>query len=85
MVKSSGNSSEREVLLEEGVSWSTTGCSVWSRTIQGGGHLIDLGFVLRLSLHEIVLCLGQVGIRQNGQITLAAMVETTKSQSKKIV
>ena len=29
------------------------------------------------------ILLGQVGIRQNGQVTLAAMVETTKPQSTK--
>ena len=52
------------------------------------GHLIDLGFICFLSRHCFVCptLLGKVGIRQDGQITLAAMaamVETTKSQSTK--
>ena len=38
------------------------------------GHLVDQGFVC---FGHILL--GQVGIRQNGHITLATMVETTKS------
>ena len=50
-----------------------------------GGNLVDLGFVCFLTRYCFVchILLGQVGIRQNGQITLAAMVERTKSQSTK--
>ena len=52
---------------------------------QLAGHLVDLGFVCFLPRYCFVcrILLGQVGIRQNGQITLATMVETTKSQSTK--
>ena len=41
------------------------------------GHLLDLGFIWFLARYCFVcpILLGQVGIRQNGQITLAAMVE----------
>ena len=39
---------------------------------------VDLGFVCFCTI-----LLGQVGNRQNGQVTLAAMVETTKPQSTK--
>ena len=50
------------------------------------GLLVYLGFEC-FSLSYCFVCpvlLGQVGIRQNGQITLAAMVETAKSQSTKV-
>ena len=45
------------------------------------GHLVDLGFVCLLLRYCFVCHIlpGQVGIRQNGQITLA----TTKSQTTK--
>ena len=48
-------------------------------------HLVDPGFVCFLPRYCFVcpFLLGQVGIRQNGQITLAAMVETTKPESTK--
>ena len=51
------------------------------------GHLAHLGFVCFLTRYCVVchILLGQVQVEilQNGQITLAAMVETTKSQSTK--
>ena len=49
------------------------------------GHLVDLDFVCFLPTYCFVcpILLGQVGIGQNGQITLAAMVETAKSLSTK--
>ena len=49
------------------------------------GHLADLGFVCFLPWYCFVCPIlpGQVGVWQNGQITLAAKVETTKSQSIK--
>ena len=48
-------------------------------------HVIDLGFICFLQSYWFVcpIMLGQVEIWQNGQITLAAMVETNKSQSTK--
>ena len=51
----------------------------------GGQYLVDLGFVCFLTRYCFAcsILLGMVDIRQNGQITLAAMVETTKSQSTK--
>ena len=46
---------------------------------RASNHVIDLSFVCFLTRYCFVcpILLGQVGIRQNGQITLAAMVETT--------
>ena len=51
------------------------------------GQLSDLCLVCFLQRYLFVcpILLGQVEIRQNGQMALAAMVETTKSQSTKIV
>ena len=51
--------------------------------VDGDGHLVDIGFVCFLPRYCFVcpILLGQVGIWQNGQITLSAMVETTKSES----
>ena len=45
------------------------------------GHLVDLGFICFLQRYCFVcpILVLQVGIRQNGQIALAAMVATTKS------
>ena len=49
------------------------------------GHIIGLGVVCFLTRYCFVchILLGQVRMGQNGQFTLAAMVETTKSQSTK--
>ena len=56
-------------------------------TYRVDGHLVDLGFVCFLTRYCFVchIPLGQVEIRQNEQITLAAMVETTKSCQQRIV
>ena len=50
--------------------------------VDADGNPVDLGFVCYLARYCFLcsILLGQVGIRQNGQSTLAAMVETTNQK-----
>ena len=59
----------------------------WPGKYRVDSHLVDLGFVCFLLTYCFVghILLEQVGIGQNGQITLAAMAEKTNRSQQRIV